>query len=235
MSVHATQYIDVFVYAFPSTDPQPKNNSKHSITCFMYTGFDTIHNLPLPEELVPPQEAQYGILIGREYTKGGPLPYSRSHPLPPLEFNKLASMQLSYFISRCDSNKHIYEIVHVPRAKDGHTKQTELAQLGEVLEGICAVNGDKPPIATSQDFHGSHLWIMMAFLGLLHPSRTHGLPFFHYCTVKTLDKIIPFFIYGVLFYRQNQPVFNQGDKISNGLEGGHIESNRFVDARVFPP
>ena len=127
-----------------------KFQSKHSMKPSIYTGFDVIHNLQLPIPLDPPQPKEHGVLIGREWRPTGELPYSRSHPLPTLDYKSLASQQLSYFITRSDCNKQIWEICTCPRRKDGHTKQTELKQLGQVLQNICAANNDLPPIATSQ-------------------------------------------------------------------------------------
>ena len=180
----------------------------------IYTGFDVIHNLQLPIPLDPPQPKEHGVLIGREWRPTGELPYSRSHPLPTLDYKSLASQQLSYFITRSDCNKQIWEICTCPRRKDGHTKQTELKQLGQVLQNICAANNDLPPIATSQDFHGSHIWILMIFVGLLHNNHFSALPFFQHCTFLKLSHI-PFFEYCVLQYKDKGPVFNQGRTISN--------------------
>ena len=156
------------------------------------------------------------MLIGGGYggTLGFDMPYMRCNPWPDqLNWANVASMQLSYVVSRADCNKHLYEICHIPRQKKGHTKKTELEQLGRVLALLCAGNNDKPPIAVSQDFHGSHLWISMAFLGLLNRTYVTGVPFFAECTYLPLYTFIPNFNYCILLYKNTMPVFNQGDAV----------------------
>jgi hypothetical protein len=191
-----------------------------SMSAFTYRGFDLIHNLDLPEEVDQPYG--HGVVIGQEWSTGMAVPYKASNPLPRFEFKSLASMQLSYHVARCDTNQHIYEICKIPRKKDGHTKVSEFEQLGTVLATICVTNHDMPPIATSQDFHGSHLRIMMMFLGLLNPTFYNTIPFFQYATFKPLYLTIPFFVYSVLFYKEEQPVFNQGERVRAIVYGMHI-------------
>jgi len=157
-----------------------------------------------------------GVIIGGGYggKLGFDMPYTRCQPWPDeFDWNKVASTQLSYVVSRADDNRHLYEICHIPRQKKGHTKTTELQQLGRVLAIVCAGNNDKPPIAISQDFHGSHLWISMAFLGLLNRTYVTDVPFFGECTYYPMYSFIPNFNYCVLLYKQWAPVFNQGDAV----------------------
>ena len=171
--------------------------------------------LALPVTFNPPLADGEGVLIGRCY-RGKPdsiMPYYRCNPYPALDYGEIACMQLSYVVSRADCNDHIYEICHVPRARAEHTKQSELLLLGKVLATICAGNNDEPPIAASQDFHGSHLWIVMAFLGLVNRSFLTNVPFFNECSYFKLYQIIPNFNYCVLLYKDIKPMFNQGDAI----------------------
>ena len=145
---------------------------------------------------------------------GFDMPYTRCIPWPDkMNWANVASMQLSYIVSRADDNRHLFEICHIPRQKRGHTKTTALHDLGRVLALVCAGNNDKPPIAVSQDYHGSHLWISMAFLGLLNRTYLTGVPFFSECTYFPLYKFIPNFNYCVLIYKLTMPVFNQGDAV----------------------
>ena len=169
----------------------------------------------MPTVLDPPLATGDGVLIGGGYggQLGSDMPYTRCNPWPDLDYGKVASMQLSYVVSRADDVRHVYEICHIPRQKKGHTKMTELRQLGRVLALVCAGNNDKPPIAISQDWHGSHLWIMMAFLGLLNRTHVTNVPFFNECTYSPLYDFIPNFTYCVLLYKGKMPVFNQGDAV----------------------
>ena len=157
-----------------------------------------------------------GVIIGKGYggNLGFAMPYARCNPWPgTFDWDKVASMQLSYVVSRADTNKHLYEICHIPRQKKGHNKKTELHQLGRVLAIMCAGNNDKPPISISQDFHGSHLWIVMAFLGLLNRTYMTDVPFFGDCIYFPMYQFIPNFNYCVLLYKKTMPVFNQGDAV----------------------
>ena len=79
-------------------------------------GYDVVYNLPLPIEPDPHpsltthdtngKEYKHGTIIGKAW-EGMPdtLPYAPSNPIPDLDYSKLACIQQSYVLTRCDDNK----------------------------------------------------------------------------------------------------------------------------------
>jgi hypothetical protein len=178
--------------------------------CIPLPGFDVIHNLPLPFPIRPPQPDEFGVIVGLAWSgSNSHRPYLRSNPMPDLDYNECAQMQQSYVISHCASARQVWEFCHIPRKKKGHTKETELVLLGQILEDMCAVNDDKPPIAIAHDFHGSFIYILMISLGLLSTSKYIHLPFWRHCRFVSMSKIISNFPYSALYYKEH-PMFNQG-------------------------
>ena len=168
-----------------------------------------MHKVKFPIDVDQPPGC--GVLVGEAWVPGDKdMPYKASNPLPTLDFKNLSSLQLSYVITRPDDNKQIWEILSIPRKREGHNKFHEFHQLGHVLENICAMNNDLPPISTAQDFHGSHLFIQMMFLGILNHLHFVNVAFFKHCTARDLSSHIPYFIYMVLFYK-SLPIFNHGE------------------------
>ncbi len=110
---------------------------------------------------------------GTTYIVGGTAEwgaYLPSHPLPTLDYDELAPVQLSYVMTRCDTNKQCWEFCQIPRRRRGHTKDKVIHELGEILDNVCAANDGHAPLGVAQDFHGSHNLITMAFLGLCRKS-----------------------------------------------------------------
>ena len=83
---------------------------------FRAPGYDVVYNLPLPIEPDPHpsltthdtngKEYKHGTIIGKAW-EGMPdtLPYAPSNPIPDLDYSKLACIQQSYVLTRCDDNK----------------------------------------------------------------------------------------------------------------------------------
>ncbi len=106
---------------------------------------------------------------------------------------------MSYVVTRCDTNQHLWEIVKVPRLRKGHTKLKQFVEFGHVLKNATVGNDNLPPINTGQDFHGSHLFIMMCNLGLLPKKYRLQASFFKDCNYKPMG-FIPMFVYHAMFY-----------------------------------
>ena len=126
-----------------------------------------------------------------------------------------------------------WEFCHLPRVKSARTKEYELALCGQILTNICVANDDKSPIALSTTFHGSSLFILMTFLGLLPNHDYKQLAFWRYCTWKTLHSIISYFPYMVCFYKDTQPIFYVGFPISTNFipfEATNNNIKRYQDA-----
>jgi hypothetical protein len=167
---------------------------------FWPPGFDVVHKLPLPAPLVPPVPPGLGVVVGGASSKELDLTIQRPHPLPVLNYEHLAVMQMSYVTTRADTNKQVYEIVKIPRLRKGHTALSQLKEFGVVLENVTKGNDDLPPIATGQDFHGSHLYIVMAHLGILPWQFRGQANFFRDCKYKSMQHI-PLFIYQAMYWK----------------------------------
>ena len=84
-------------------------------------GYDVVYNLPLPIEPLAPlkslkttdaagKEYKHGTINGRAWTDDctpmpNNLPYAPANPMPALDYSKLACIQQSYLLTRCDCNK----------------------------------------------------------------------------------------------------------------------------------
>ena len=159
---------------------------------------------PLISKAPPPADAYIGGGTAEWHA------YLPSHPVPTLDYNELAPVQLSYVLTRCDTNKQTWEFCQIPRRRRGHLKEKMLHELGTILEDVCAANDDNAPIGVAQDFHGSHLLITRAFLGLCRKAFLSDIPWFKDATFVSMCEI-PGFVYQVLKWKKEQYVFCCGD------------------------
>lgn len=136
-------------------------------------------------------------------------PYLPTHPMPTLDYDRLAVVQLSFVLTRCDTNSQVWEICQIPRLRKGTTKASMFVQVGQILQMVTDANDDLPPIGGSADFHATHLYITMALLGLLAATIKNSAPFFKHGVYTPMD-CIPCFPYSTFFYKEHA-VFGHGD------------------------
>ena len=189
--------------------------SDYTRPCFL-TGFDVLHGLSPPFPVEMPAGQGYIVGAADEFK-----PYLPSHPWPALDYSTLASLMLSFVVTRVDTNKQTWEICQLPRRRKGHTKLSMLQLLGTVLLAFTKGNLEVPPLGAAQDFHGSHLYITMAFLGLCPKDILRQCDFFDAC--KFVQMKLPCFLYSVMVWK-NYHMFGNGDEIH--LQNSWVEQLR---------
>jgi len=135
--------------------------------------------------------------------------YLSPHPYPVLDYEQLGVIQMSYAVTRCDTNQQLWEICKIPRLRKGTDKEMQFREMGTILAHITAANDDLPPLAVGEDFASVFGNIVLAFLGLLEQRYMNTTEFFKDCQYQPLPDI-PMFPYKALYYKKQHPVFNSG-------------------------
>ena len=124
-------------------------------------------------------------------------------------------------VTRVDTNKQTWEICQLPRRRKGHTKQSMLQLLGKILLAFASGNHQVPPLGAAQDFHGSHLFITMAFLGICPKEALRQSDFFDTCQFVKVK--LPCWLFGVMVWK-GYHMFGNGDEIH--LQNSWVEQLR---------
>jgi len=179
-------------------------------------GFDLLHGLTPPIPLAQPVGA--GCIVGGAFDSDPEKNYAilSSNPMPSLDYSKLAALSCSFLVKNCCSDKQTWDMCMNPRLRKGWTKQGMLCQVGEMMQALTISNNLLPPLSACGDWHPTHVFIWLAFLGLMHRLEMRGIPFFQDCVVKLIT-CIPFYVYGILLYRDH-PVYGSGD-------GAHLQKH----------
>ena len=91
----------------------------------------------------------------------------------------LSAMQLSFVLSRVDSNKALISVCDIPRLGSSMgTQESMLITLGTVLKAGTTQNNDVPHGMVSYDCHGTQLLADDCFLGLVGAEILTDVPFF---------------------------------------------------------
>lgn len=133
--------------------------------------------------------------------------------MPKLDYDKLAVMQLTFAVTRCDTNKNVWDISSFARARKGYTKQYILNLVGTVLHQITEANDKLPPLGTAYDFNPGHRSITLAILGLTPLTALVDVPFFKHAKFQAMDHI-PLFPYKIMllkFRGTSHPFYGHGD------------------------
>ena len=128
-----------------------------------------------------------------------------------VNWTEAAEMQLSYVVCRVDTAEHVWEICKIPRSKKGVNQVDMLKLTGKILHLATQANDGIPPLGTSQDFHASHIYISMAFLGLLPKIELDRAWFFKKVTFsKPVHLVVPHMLARCMYYDEH-PMFSCGD------------------------
>jgi hypothetical protein len=138
------------------------------------------------------------------------LAYQSPIPYPDLDYEACAAIQMSYAVTRCDTNQHVWEICKIPRLRKGQDRLKSFQELAAILAAITEANDDLPPLSVGEDFASQFGFIVEAFLGLMQDAQLRQHPFFTHCSFKGLEGI-PMFPYKALYYKKKHSVFNSGD------------------------
>ena len=128
-----------------------------------------------------------------------------------VKWTECAEMQLSYVLCRVDTEQHVWEICKIPLAKKGVNKIDMLKWTGKLLHLVTAANDDIPPLGTAQHFHASHIFISMAFLGLLSDITLQEALFFRQVTFSCfVSSVVPHMPVRCMYFNKH-PMFSCGD------------------------
>ena len=91
----------------------------------------------------------------------------------------LSALNLSFVMSRMDTDSRIVDICDVPRLGSSLGSAHAMAEtVGEVVAGFLANNDDIPPGMIGFDSHATHNLVSSAMLGTAKQGSLEGLPFF---------------------------------------------------------
>ena len=197
-------------------------------------GFDPVHHLPMPIELIPKQPDTAAVLVGGACRRSADpaevdLTFMSTIPWPDLDYEKAGALQMSYCIWTTEGYQHVWEISKLSRTRKGYDKTLQLQELGRVLAQSCLGNDGVPPMCICEDFHGSFLLITLAFLGLVDGSALHSAHFFNNVSY-TPKLLIPMWEYRTLVWK-GYNVFNSGctkHETKSWVDTGLRKGERFM-------
>ena len=125
---------------------------------------------------------------------------ARSWELAKLHQDALASLSLSFGLTRLDSNSRVYDVNMVPMPSSSCKSRTVLQLYGQTLAAATAANGGCPPLAGAWDGGLPNCLIQQAFLGIADPQDLRKASFFNQCYFAPPAIDVPFFGYKLLMY-----------------------------------
>lgn len=91
------------------------------------------------------------------------------------------------------------------------SQETELKEIGTILQSCVLQNSGKPPAAVAYDNHGSFALVNKALLGLMDAESLNEIPFWESCVSHNLG--LPLFVCKVCKFEDTYPIFGVNDPL----------------------
>ena len=102
-------------------------------------GYDVVHNLVLPEPLIPKPPDEAGIVIGGALAGGKDMTALSPVPFPELDYTMCAQVEMCYALTRCDTNQQVWQACMAPRLKKGNDALHTFQEVGAVINAAISL------------------------------------------------------------------------------------------------